>query len=659
LTGRRIEADPRRGELRERVAPGADGPPGRGAASDAASGPSDAAVPTQHDELDALYASAPFGFALFDRGMRYLRINERLAEMNGAPAAAHLGRTASEMVPDLGARAEAIGAQLFAGGAPVRGLELVGETPARPGVRRAWSTDWHPVRGAGGTVVGMHVFAVEVTEQRTAQARLAESEDHYRHSVELNPQVPWTADAQGRMQTVSDRWLRLTGLTREESLSDARFHRRHPDEREALVQAWQHSVETGEPYCAEHRSRMADGSYRWMRSRAWPRRDASGAVVRWYGCTEDIDDERAAKDALRASEARFRTLAAAVPVGIFRADATGRCHYVNEWWLALSGLSRERALGYGWADALHPDDRERVVASWREAAGAGRPFEAEYRFLRHDGGVVWVLGRAVAEPSDGPEPGYIGTIVDLTERRRAEDAMREADRRKDEFIAVLSHELRNPLAPMRNALALLAREPLSPRGGQALQVGERQVGRLARLIDDLLEVSRITRGKIALRREPMRLQETVRDVVDGLADAFRARDQLLSLDLPETPVLLVADPVRVAQIVENLLTNAGKYTDRGGRIEVAVRADDAGVTLEVRDTGIGIAADDLPRLFEPFSQIDASVERSHGGLGIGLALVRQLAEMHGGRVGVSSGGRGRGATFGVWLPRGGEAANTT
>ena len=241
-------------------------------------------------------------------------------------------------------------------------------------------------------------------------------------------------------------------------------------------------------------------------------------------------------------------------------------------------------------------------------------------------------------------------FVDATAAREA--ALREADTRKDEFLAMLAHELRNPLAPLTNALRLLERGVPAQAAQAAVGMAQRQTRQLTRLVDDLLEVSRITQGKIGLRRRPVAVADVVRDAAGSVATMLAVRGQTLALDLPEDGTLrLDADPARLLQVLENLLTNASKYSDDGGAITLRVCAEADMVRIEVSDAGVGIAPEALPQLFQLFSQVDATIDRSQGGLGIGLALVRRLVELHGGAVSAHSAGKGQGATFVVRLPR--------
>jgi signal transduction histidine kinase len=265
--------------------------------------------------------------------------------------------------------------------------------------------------------------------------------------------------------------------------------------------------------------------------------------------------------------------------------------------------------------------------------------------------------------------GAVNVLTDITERKQTEDLLREADRRKSEFLAMLAHELRNPLAPLRNGLHIMGRA--SPDGAAVEQLRammERQIEQLVRLIDDLLDLSRITNGKIELRTERIDLAAAVQDAVETSRPLIEASGHRLTVTLPPQPVHVDADRTRLAQVFANLLNNSAKYTERGGHIDLTVERQGSDVVVRVKDDGVGIPADMLPRIFDMFTQVDRTLERSQGGLGIGLTLVRRLVEMHGGRVEAHSGGRGKGSEFVVRLsvalapvggPRQGDGAGDT
>src|SRR4026207_957891 len=243
-----------------------------------------------------------------------------------------------------------------------------------------------------------------------------------------------------------------------------------------------------------------------------------------------------------------------------------------------------------------------------------------------------------------------GIAIDITERVRAEEALRRADRRKDEFLATLSHELRNPLAPLRNSLHVLQSRGGDGRVDRIYRLMEQQLTRMVRLVDDLLEVSRITGGKIELRKEPVALATVVESAVETSRPLIEAAAHQLDLALSLEPLVIEADPVRMAQVISNLLNNAAKYTQEGGRIELTAVQDGDEAVVTVRDNGLGIPADMLPRVFEMFAQVDRTLKRAQGGLGIGLALARSLVEMHGGRIEARSKGLNQGSEFVLHIP---------
>jgi signal transduction histidine kinase/CheY-like chemotaxis protein len=302
------------------------------------------------------------------------------------------------------------------------------------------------------------------------------------------------------------------------------------------------------------------------------------------------------------------------------------------------------------ADRIHPDDRPAWQARLDAAlAGTDEFFMSEHRTRGDDGRWRWFLvhGR-IERARDGTPLSMLGLGIDVTPQRELQEALRESDRRKDEFLATLAHELRNPLAPLRNGLeALEMDESLAPTARRIHEMMGRQVDQMVHLVDDLLEVSRITRGQVELRRRIVPLRTIVEGAVETsrpLVDAGRHR---LELDLPDAPLSLDADPVRLSQVLSNLLNNAARYTPPGGRIELTARREDDLVAVTVRDTGVGISSEVLPHVFDMFVRGDGS---QAGGLGIGLALVHALVEMHGGRVEAHSKGPGLGSEFVVRLP---------
>ncbi|MRG94391.1 ATP-binding protein [Polyangium spumosum] len=354
---------------------------------------------------------------------------------------------------------------------------------------------------------------------------------------------------------------------------------------------------------------------------------------------------------LRESERRFRTMADNAPVVIWVTDASGSCEYINDTWQRLTGQSPEQSQGFGWLDMVHPEDRPRAEEIFSATVRRQEPVTLEYRLRLTDGSYRWFLDHGVPRRGeDGGVLGFIGSCTDITERKQAEQMQAEADRRKDEFLAMLAHELRNPLAPMRMALHIIRARQACPGTERHLQILERQTDNLARLVDDLLDVSRLTRGKIELRKERIDVASVVSRALDATRGLIEARRHVITVELPDEPVAIFADAVRMEQVLVNLLTNAAKYTDPGGHIVVHVERIDGRVELSVADDGVGIAPQMLDRVFHIFEQAERTLDRAQGGLGIGLSIVRRLVEMHGGTVEARSRGLGHGSTFLVWLP---------
>jgi PAS domain S-box-containing protein len=361
---------------------------------------------------------------------------------------------------------------------------------------------------------------------------------------------------------------------------------------------------------------------------------------------------------LQVSEGRLRLALDAGRMGVWDWNiATGQIQW-SENLEAVHGLAPGTFPGTfeGFQAIIHPDDRERVGQAIDQAVRDGTGYETEFRNVRADGSVGWISAKGIVlRDATGRAARMLGVGMDVSEWRRlaAELETRAgelalADRRKDEFLAMLAHELRNPLAPLSTALKLLRTEGTS--NDRILATAERQTHQLARLVDDLLDASRITQGKIALRPEPVLLDDVVTRALETVRPTLDARGHRFRLTLPAEPIPLEADPARLAQILANLLDNAAKYTPPGGSIWLSAARDGDGIEFRVRDTGAGLAPELLPNLFDLFVQGDRSLARSRGGLGIGLTIVRRLVELHGGRVEARSEGVGHGSEFIVHLP---------
>jgi PAS domain S-box-containing protein len=311
------------------------------------------------------------------------------------------------------------------------------------------------------------------------------------------------------------------------------------------------------------------------------------------------------------------------------------------------------------SERMHPDDRERVLQALSHSLDTGGRYDTEYRVCHPDGSEHWLAACGLVHAAeDGVVKRMYGLVQDITERRRLDDELRlradelaQADRRKDEFLATLAHELRNPLAPLRTSLELLKRPALPEETRErARAIMSRQVTQMVRLIDELLDISRIGRGKIELRRERFELRDVVDNALEIARPLIDGKQQVLHVELPSQPVWLMIDRTRLAQVLSNLLNNATRYSDAGKQIWLSAGVAADGVTIQVRDEGMGIAPDKMPLLFQMFTQLHAASNSAHGGLGVGLTLARRLVELHGGTLEARSEGEGLGSEFTVRLP---------
>jgi PAS domain S-box-containing protein len=675
----------------------------------------------------------------------------------------------------------------------------------------------------------------EVDRRRRAEEALHHSEAQYRLLADCVPQLVWMARADGHVEYFNARWREYSGQPTVQALGWGWEDMVHPDDRPAAVAAWSQSIAAGEPCEAEFRLRRHDGEYRWHITRSLPVRAADGDVVRWVGSATDIHDQKTVHAELRQANERFRLAAEAVTEVIYDWDPVSGRVQRTRGLADLIGIPADQAepTNAWWRQRIHADDRAEFARRWQEVLVQGERYEFEYRVRHSDGRdlnvidrgtlvrddmgrLVRVVGsvqditgrvrmetavranearfrflaeggaalaasldyeatlRTVARlavpqladfalvhlvegrdlrlvaavhsdpvqeailsdvagayrPADNPRSivmqvlrsgapvlvpdvtddflhnvapdpatearfrklasrswmvlplrardrmlGVVALYTNVTSGRRFEPAdltlaeelaaraalaldnarlyqeAREADRRKDEFLAMLGHELRNPLAPIVTALHLMGRsQGLDEDGVAARDTIDRQVRHLTRLVDDLLDVARITRGKVKLHRETIELGPVLTTAIETARPLLDDRSHKLVVTVPDEPVWVQADSARLTQVFGNLLTNAAKYMEEGGAVTVAVELVNREVVIRVCDRGVGIPAEMLPRVFDLFTQVGTAVDRAQGGLGIGLSLVKTLVELHGGSVAAHSAGPGRGSEFSVRLP---------
>ncbi|KYG02569.1 hypothetical protein BE21_54775 [Sorangium cellulosum] len=496
--------------------------------------------------------------------------------------------------------------------------------------------------------------ARDVTARRNAEESLRESMARFRNIADHAPVVIWVTARDGSCIYVNPRWRELTGQTEAESLGFGWLAAVHPSEQEEAAETFRQANARREAFRIDYRFRRSDGAYRWCIDAAHPWIGPDGELLGYVGSVIDISERKEAELLLRESEARFRQLADAMPQIVWTAKPDGSIDYYNRRWLELAGAEGAEVAGDTWISFLHEDDRQRVLDTWSRSVATGAPYEVEHRTAFPAAREPrWYLVRAVPiRGASGEIVRWYGTCTDIHDAKLAEVALKEADQRKDDFLAMLAHELRNPLGPIRNAVELLRRTgEQQPALVRACGVIDRQVSHMARLVDDLLDVSRVARGRIQLREERCDLVRLLRHTSEDYRSTLEASGLRLDLKLPAGPVWVLGDPTRLSQAVSNLLHNASKFTDPGGRVTVALSVtSESSAVVRVRDTGIGVDPATLARMFEPFSQADRSLDRSRGGLGLGLALVKGLVGLHGGTVSAESGGIGHGTEMVVCLP---------
>jgi PAS domain S-box-containing protein len=526
----------------------------------------------------------------------------------------------------------------------------------------------------------------ESIERARVTQELRESEHLFRALANSIANLAWMAKPDGWIYWYNDQWYAFTGTTPGD-MEGWGWERVHdPAVLPTVIERWKHSIETGMPFEMVFPIRGADGYFRRFLTRVNPVRDSKGQVVHWFGTNTDVEEERRATEAnadLRDREQRARQdaelqkrllhslfMQAPTLIAVLR----GPEHVIelaNPPVSQVWGRTEQALLGRSLFDAM-PELRDQVFRSLLDDAyRTGVPYvgtETAAVFDRPGGRTETVYFNFVYSPFWNVEGAIEGIFViasDVTEQVVARneliglrEAAESANRAKDEFLAMLGHELRNPLSPILTALQLM-----KLRGSDDSQrertVIERQVTHLTRLVDDLLDVSRIARGKVELKEETVEIAEVIAKAVEMSAPLLEQRSHALDVQVPRRGLTVVGDSTRLSQVVSSLLTNAAKYTTAGGRVTVRAEEEDGELVVRVRDTGIGIAAEVLPTIFDLFVQERQASDRSQGGLGLGLTIVRNLVERHGGTVSAHSDGPGCGSEFVVRLPKAADLAAAT
>ena len=631
---------------------------------------SEEALRQNTDLFVRLVEQAPTGMCVIDADFRMQQVNA-LAAPVFATVDPIIGRDYAEVMeilwgPALGAEVARIFRHTLDTG---EHYVSPGFTAQRQDINEEQSYEWEIQRvSLADGRYGVACYFHDVTARHRGEQALRESAERLALGTEVAELGLADVDYTTGLNHLTAQAARLFGLgDAAVALPRDKVHATfHPEDREELERRIAQCLDpAGRGWFAmEHRVVWPGGDVRWLSVRKQVFFIGEGAArrpARAMLAALDVTAERTATEAVRESDERMRLATESAAFGMWDWDLSTNAVTWSPQCYVVHGLQVGEFDGTaaGFDRLLHPDDRDRVWASMRTAVDHRAKYDCEFRILRPDGEVRCVTneGRAVYD-EQGRSRRMLGTIIDVTDRRAAAAQLQqlaadlsEADRRKDEFLATLAHELRNPLAPIRNALELM-----KLAGGQAATVErarsmmERQLTQMVRLVDDLMDVSRISQGKLELRKERVPLAAVLNSAVETSRPLIEQSGHELTVTLPKQPLIVEADMTRLAQVFLNLLNNAAKYGERGGQIQLTVERQGSDAVVTVKDTGIGIAADQLPRIFEMFTQVDRSMEKSQGGLGIGLTLVKRLVEMHGGTVDARSEGPGKGSEFVVRLP---------
>lgn len=560
-----------------------------------------------------------------------------------------------------------------------RSTRFYGACCDRRGMTRQWDIELSPLYDGDGRIAQLLAVACDSEQDRGPERHLANRQGHsprdrFDGLAQCLPDVAWVADEMGQMRHFSHRWHALTGLPAAQSLGDGWVDAVEPSCRQPILRSWRDACRNDRTFEAEVPLFCAtDQTYRWHLSRARPICGSDGGIIAWVGSHTDIHDIREAAAALRLSEMRYRSLVTSSAGIVWSCTSERKFSVRAPSWEQYTGQSFADCRDLNWRVAVHPDDIDDLEALWDISMRKLQMLETRCRIKRHDG--MWRVNLLRGVPvmdAKGSVLEWVCTAVDIHDKHEAQQqlelaiaseraARSEAERIgriKDEFLTTLSHELRTPLNAIFGWTQILKHRSADTAAvSRGVDVIDRNVRLQARLIEDLLDLSGIISGKTRLERKPVALEGIIDAAIASAAPL--AAEKGLRIDKEPLPAmqLLNADANRLQQVFWNLLSNAVKFTPAGGVITCCATVADDQVTVSVIDNGEGIAPEFLPRVFERFSQGDASIKRRHGGLGVGLSIVKNYVDMHGGTVRAESTGPGQGAAFHVTLPHAAAAAS--
>ena len=570
---------------------------------------------------------------------------------------------------------------------------------AKDGIERAIDDSAAPIRELDGSIIGVILVFRDVSQEREAKIALADSEERLRLALDAGRLGSWVWDIPKSSVTWSPALEKIHGLAPGSFEGTFETYQRdiHPEDRQRILDTIQQTVKSGHDHHLEYRIVWPDGSVHWVEARGKLFHDKNGQPVRLIGVCSDVSERKQLEHSLHFLAEASKSLSLLVDYKstlqtVARLAVPDFADWCTVDLLEPNGSLERLAMAH-----IQPAKMELAREVFRRYPPSPDASRGAYHVIRTGQSefltdIPEVLIQEVAQDEEhlkiirelglksymcvplrtnsallgvltfvAAESGRRYVAADLAfaeelayraaiaiENARLYQQVREAERRKDEFLAMLAHELRNPLAPLRTGLDILAMD--AENDPDMIRLMQEQIEHITRLVDDLLDVSRIIRGRVELRQEPVEIAALVRRSVQTIQSFIDSHQQELIVSEPEEPIWVDADPVRLVQVMENLLNNASKYTESGGRIELSVKRSGDELVVEVTDSGVGIEADLLPFVFDLFTQSSRSLDRSQGGLGIGLTLVKTLVEMHGGTVTAQSEGLGKGSTFAIRLP---------
>lgn len=626
-------------------------------------------------ELESVYEYAPVGLCLLDTGLRYRRVNRRLAEMNGVPMEAHIGKTVREIVPELADTVEPLMRRVLETGEPVLNLEIEGETAARPGVTRWWREEWYPLLAQDGTVSGINITVAEITEIKQAERSLIaakeQAENRSRELERLYREREYEHEA--RISTIEsiadgfmliDREWRVTYVNR----NGARIVKMTPDEMvgKYVWDLFPNSERTAasNPKYALPQTEVPlqfEGYYpapldMWYEYNLYPRADGLSVIFR------NITERKRAEEELQASAEKFRVMGETIPYGVWWSDVRGEIEYISPSFLELTECTIEELHNGALRNRLPEEEFRTLISNWNRCTSTGEDLNCELHILGPDGVRHTVLTRGkLIRNSAGTIIGWVGINLDIEDLERlehdllaAKEEAERANRAKSEFLAHMSHEIRTPISGIIGMTEILLSRVTDPEQCEYLSLVRESANSLLTIVSDILDLSRIESGVEVLDLSEWEIGKELNVTIMPFTTVARAKGLSFSFTIDfALPKLFLADGVKIAQVVRNLVSNAIKYTERGGvRVSVSRAGGVEGrdtILITVTDTGIGIEPERQETIFESFVRLQKSVtERNVEGSGLGLTITRRLVELMGGSITLES-TPGVGSTFTVTL----------